>query len=71
MLKNNSNGSTIKGISKDNLSKIKLKIPKNKQLIKELELQFEEIERLQVEVKNTDKLYKQYIQELSQEAIVK
>ena len=64
-------GSTIKHSSKTRLNKIKLKIPQNKQLIKDLEPHFEEIERLHVEVKNADKLYKQYIQELSQEAIVK
>lgn len=69
-IKNSSNGTTIKGISKENLSKIKIHIPKNKQFIEELEPTFQEIETLQNEVKDADKLYKQYIQELGNEAII-
>jgi type I restriction-modification system DNA methylase subunit/restriction endonuclease S subunit len=68
-IKNSSNGSIIKGISKENLSKIKIKIPKNKQFIDELEETFQQIETLQQEVKMADNLYNQYIQELSQEAM--
>ena len=68
-IQNSSNGSIIKGISKENLSKIKIKIPKNKQLIQDLEATFQQIETLQSEVKIADELYKQLIQELSQEAI--
>jgi restriction endonuclease S subunit len=68
-IQNSSNGSIIKGISKENLYKIKIKIPKDKQLIQELEATFQQIETLQNEVKIADELYKQYIQELSQEAI--
>ena len=48
---------------------IKIKIPKNKQSIQELEPTFQQIETLQHEVKVADELYKQLIQELSQEAI--
>ena len=62
-------GSTIKHSSKTALSKIKIKIPKNKQLIQDLELTFQHIETLQNEVKNADELYKQLIKELSEEAI--
>lgn len=47
---------------------IKIKIPKNKQIIQEFESTFQQIEILQNEVKIADKLYKQLIQELSQEA---
>lgn len=63
------NGSAQKVISKSQLSKIKIKIPKNKTLIQDLEATFQQIETLQNEVKVADELYKQLIQELSQEAI--
>jgi type I restriction enzyme S subunit len=68
-IQDNSNGSTIKGISKENLSKIKIKIPKNKQLIKDLEPIFDEIEKLHGEVKEAETLYNELIKELSEEAI--
>jgi restriction endonuclease S subunit len=48
---------------------IKIKIPKNKQLIKDLEPTFDEIEKLQEEVKEAETLYNQLIKELSDEAI--
>ena len=63
------NGSTLKCMSKTQLSSIKIKLPKNKTLIQDLEATFQQIETLQNEVKVADKLYKQLIQELSQEAI--
>ena len=63
------NGTTLKCISKIQLSKIKISIPKNKKLIKDLEPTFQQIETLQNEVKTADELYKQYIKELSEEAI--
>jgi len=62
-------GSTIKHSSKTALSNIKIKIPKNKNLISKLEILFTDIEKLQTENKNSEKLYKQYIQELTEEAI--
>ena len=68
-IQHNSNGSTIKGISKENLSKIKIKIPKNKQHIQDLEPAFDEIEKLQGEVKEAETLYNKLIKELSDEAI--
>jgi len=63
------NGTTLKCMTKTKLSSIKIKIPKNKQLIEELDATFLQIETLQTEVKSSDELYKQLIQELSQEAI--
>ena len=63
------NGSTLKCMTKNNLSVIKIKIPKNKYIIQELEPMFQQIETLQNEVKVAEDLYKQLIQELSQEAI--
>jgi type I restriction enzyme S subunit len=68
-IQDNSNGSTIKGISKENLSKIKIKIPKNKQLINDLEVTFDKIEKLLGEVKEAETLYNQLIKELLDEAI--
>jgi len=68
-IKNKSNGSIIKGISKENLSTIKIKLPKNKKLIKDLDPLFQEIERLQSEMKEAETQYKNLIKELSEEAI--
>jgi type I restriction enzyme S subunit len=48
---------------------IKIKIPKNKQHIKDLQPTFDEIEKLQGEVKETEMLYDQLIKDLSDEAI--
>jgi restriction endonuclease S subunit len=64
------NGSAQPHIYSSDLSKhLKLKIPKNKQLIKDLEPQFQEIEKLQSEIKEADVQYNQLIKELSEEAI--
>ena len=69
--KNNiiSNGSIVKFISIPDLKKIKIRIPKNKQLIKDLEQTFNQIETLETEVKLAEELYKKYIKDLSEEAI--
>ena len=64
-------GSTIKHSSKTALSKIKIKLPKKKKLIDDLNPMFQEIEEHQQAVKDADELYKKYIQELSNEAIPK
>jgi len=48
---------------------IKIKLPKNRQLITELEPVFEEIERLQQEIHVADELYQTRIQELVKEAL--
>ncbi len=68
-LENISNGSIIKGISKENLSMIKLQIPKNENLKNKLQMLFYEVGQLKKNIENADKLYKQYIQELADEAI--
>ena len=62
-------GSTIKHSSKEGLSKIKLKIPKNKKLIKDFDPLFQEIDKLQTEMKEAESQYKKLIKELSEEAI--
>jgi restriction endonuclease S subunit len=67
--KNITSGSVIPKLTKEKLIKIKIKIPKNKQLIKDLEPTFDEIEKLQKEVKEAETLYNQLIKELSDEAI--
>jgi type I restriction-modification system DNA methylase subunit len=61
-------GSTIKHSSKEGLSKIMIKIPKNKKMITDMDSMFHEVQKLQKEIKNADELYKQYIQELGNEA---
>jgi hypothetical protein len=48
---------------------IKIKIPKNKQLISDLEITFQQIETLQNDVRSAESFCKQYIKELSQEAM--
>ena len=53
----------------DMLKTFKLKIPKNKQLIKDFEPLFQQIETLQTELKEAEELYKKLIKELSEEAI--
>ena len=64
-------GTTIKHSSKTALSNITIKLPKNKHLILDLETSFQEIETIQNEIIALEKLYKQYIEELSMEAIPK
>jgi type I restriction enzyme S subunit len=56
-------------IQYDKLMKIKIKLPKDKKLIKELDSLFQEIEKLQTELKETESQYKKLIKELSEEAI--
>jgi type I restriction-modification system DNA methylase subunit len=62
-------GSVIPKLTKEKISSIKLKLPKNKQLIQDLEPNFQQIEELQNEVKIAEETYKRLIQELSQEAM--
>ncbi len=66
-----SNMTTIKKLSIQSIEKFKIKIPKNKQHIKDLEPAFEEIEKLQGEVKEAETLYNNLIKELSDEAMPK
>lgn len=56
-------------LNKEILKRIKIKLPKNKKLIDDLNPMFQEIEEHQQAVKNADELYKKYIQELSNEAM--
>jgi type I restriction-modification system DNA methylase subunit len=63
------NGSAQKVISKTKLNKLKLHIPRDKSLIQKLDPIFQQIEQLQVEVKNADILYNKLIKELADEAI--
>jgi type I restriction-modification system DNA methylase subunit/restriction endonuclease S subunit len=69
LLFNKSNGSAQKGITKNHVSKLKIKIPKNKQLVQDLEPTFQRIESLQHEVKVAEESYRQSVQELSHEAM--
>jgi type I restriction-modification system DNA methylase subunit/restriction endonuclease S subunit len=69
-IRNTSNGSVGLGhLKMSEVKKIKIKIPKNKQLINEMEVTFRQIETINDEIKLSEELYKQYIQELSQEAL--
>ena len=51
------------------VKKLKIKIPKNKKLIKDLDPLFQEIEKLHSEMKEAESQYKKLIKELSEEAI--
>jgi type I restriction-modification system DNA methylase subunit len=64
-----SNGSIVKFIKIPELRSIKVKIPKNKNLIKDFDPLFQEIEKLQTEMKEAELQYKKLIKELSEEAI--
>ena len=66
---NCSHGSAQLHIDTIKLLKLKIQIPKNKQLIQDLEPKFQEIEKLQEEIKVAEELYRQYIDELGKEAI--
>jgi restriction endonuclease S subunit len=56
-------------IQYDKLMKIKIKLPKDKKLIKDFNPLFQEIEKLQTEMKEAETQYKKLIKELSEEAI--
>jgi type I restriction-modification system DNA methylase subunit len=70
IISNISNGSAQDVVSKSRLSNLKIKIPKNKKLITKLEPKFQEIEQLKLDLVHNEKLYKQYIQELKEDAII-
>jgi type I restriction-modification system DNA methylase subunit len=63
-------GSVVKYSNASHYQKIKIKLPLDRQLIDNLNPLFEEIETLQNEITIADILYKQYIKELSDEAII-
>lgn len=67
--KNCTSGSIQKNLNMNIFRNIKIQIPKNKQLIQNLESTFQEIETLQNEMKEAESEYKKLIKELSQEAI--
>ena len=62
-------GSVIPKLTKEKISNIKIKLPNNKQLIKDFDPLFQQIETLQTELKEAETQYKQFIEELSEEAI--
>ena len=62
-------GSGHKNLSFDFLQKFQIKIPKNKKFIEDLEPTFQEIEKLNEELKDAEILYKILIKELAEEAI--
>jgi len=65
------NGSAQPHIYSSDLNKhIRFYVPKNKQLIQDLDASFQQIETLQSEAKLADELYKTYITELSKEAFM-
>jgi type I restriction-modification system DNA methylase subunit len=62
-------GACHKNLSYDFLIKFKIKLPKNKQLIKDIDPLFQQIKTLQTELKEAEELYKKLVKELSEEAI--
>ena len=66
---NCTSGSIQRNININLFKKIKIKIPKDKKLIQDLEPTFQEIEKLNDELKEAEILYKQFIKELAEEAI--
>jgi len=67
LIRNSSNGSIVQGISKTALSKIKLKVPRDKHFLEELEKTFQEITTLKSDVVKANQLYQQRLDELAQE----
>ena len=64
-------GACHKNLSFNFLQNIKIQIPKNKDLITELEPKFAEIEQLKLDIQNAETRFDQYIKELGEEAIKK
>jgi type I restriction-modification system DNA methylase subunit len=62
-------GSVVKYSNASTFINSILKIPKNKQLINDLEQIFKEIETLKQDIVNADNLYKQYINDLNNETM--
>ena len=62
-------GSVQKLVNKTQISKIKIPIPTNPQVLSSLNPIFNQIEHLNEEVDNAEKLYQQYLQELHDDAI--
>ena len=70
-LMNNSSGSSYPVVNSNIFEKIKIKIPKNKELINEMEPLFNKIELLQSKIKENENLYNKYIQELVDDSLPK
>ena len=64
------NGSIVKGIKQTDVSSLKVPMPKDNSLVKDLTHSFEQITNLEHEISSSQKLYTQYIKELGEEAIV-
>ena len=69
IIKKSTNGSIQTNLNIKLFKKIKLKIPKDKTLIKNLEPKFDLIEQYQTDIKKSEVLFNQYIEELRNEAI--
>ena len=67
----NSTGTKYPAVNPSVFEKIKIKIPKNKQLINNLEEVFKQIEKLNIRINENKILYNQLIQELSNDSIAK
>jgi len=65
----NSSGTQYPAVNPNVFENIKIKLPKNRQLIDDMEPVFEEIERLHQEIKVAEELYQSRIQELAREAL--
>jgi len=63
------NGSNQKVIKKTELENFKISIPKDKELINNLQPLFDEVEELQKEIKELDETYNNQLKELGKEAI--
>ncbi len=66
-IQNCSNGSILQTISKITLAKTKMKIPRDKHFLEELEKTFQEISTLKSDVVKANELYQQRLDELAQE----
>ena len=64
------NGSNQKVIKKTELEEFKIKLPKDKSLIDNLQPLFDEVEELQKEIKELNETYNNYLNELSKAAII-
>ena len=63
------NGSNYPSFNSSEFVKIKIKVPKNKQLITDLESKFQEIEQCQENVKTFEQQYEQKLKDLYQAAV--
>jgi type I restriction-modification system DNA methylase subunit len=68
---NCTSGSVQRNLNMNLFKKIKLNIPKNKNLITKLEPKFAQVEQLKLDIQNAETRFEQYIQELGNDAIKK